>query len=187
MKQNQKNRYGRYNNFRGRPGTITRGTVMESSGPSGKLHGTALQLFEKYQSAAKDALLQNDYILSQSCMQYADHYARLQNQAIANEQMNRPQPDINNNNRKPADNNDTLPNFETSVQVQQEPVENTEEKIIDTPESAEDEKIRKMDLSVPVTVFQQKQKIEDKKRFHKPYKKPAAPKENTTEKTIEIV
>lgn len=86
MKPNQKNRYnGRYNN-RNKRTMILRNTALESSGPSGKLHGTALQLFEKYQSAAKDALIQNDLVLAQTYLQYADHYIRLQNIAIANEQ-----------------------------------------------------------------------------------------------------
>ncbi len=94
MKQNQKNRHGsgRYNNSRNiRPQIIFRNTALESSGPSGKLHGTALQLFEKYQTAAKDALLQNDLILSETCLQHADHYMRLQNIAIENEQSQRQQ------------------------------------------------------------------------------------------------
>ncbi len=87
MKPNQKNRYnGRYNN-RNKRTMILRNTALESSGPSGKLHGTALQLFEKYQAAAKDAVIQNDLVLAQTCLQYADHYMRLQNIAIANEQM----------------------------------------------------------------------------------------------------
>ena len=86
MKQNQKNRYnGRYNNRNARS-MILRNTVMESTGPMGKIHGTALQLFEKYQAYAKDFLIQNDVVMAQTCMQYADHYMRLQNMAIANEQ-----------------------------------------------------------------------------------------------------
>lgn len=91
MKPNQKNRYnGRYNNRNSRM-NITRNTALESTGPMGKLHGTALQLFEKYQSYAKDALIQNDLVLAQTCMQYADHYMRMQNIAIANEQAMRSQ------------------------------------------------------------------------------------------------
>lgn len=91
MKPNQKNRYnGRYNGRNSRM-MITRNTALESSGPMGKVHGTALQLFEKYQSYAKDALIQNDLILAQTCMQYADHYMRMQNIAIANEQTLRAQ------------------------------------------------------------------------------------------------
>ena len=86
MKPNQKNRYnGRHTNRSNRT-IIMRNTVLESSGPAGKLHGTALQLSEKYQAAAKDALIQNDLIMAQTYLQYADHYIRLQNIAIQNEQ-----------------------------------------------------------------------------------------------------
>ena len=87
MKQNQKKRFnnGRFNN-RNQQKQITRNTVFDSSGPCGKLRGTALQLVEKYQAGAKDALMQNDIVLAQTCMQFADHYIRLQNQAIQNEQ-----------------------------------------------------------------------------------------------------
>ena len=59
---------------------------LESTGPCGKLRGTALQLHEKYLAAAKDAQIQNDDILAETCFQYADHYMHIQNQAIANEQ-----------------------------------------------------------------------------------------------------
>ncbi len=96
MKPNQRGRFnGRYNNNnsnRGaRPQTIFRNTSLESTGPCGKLHGTALQLFEKYQAAAKDALIQNDDVLAETCLQYADHYMHIQNTAIANEQAFRQQ------------------------------------------------------------------------------------------------
>lgn len=89
MKQNQKKRFnnGRFNN-RNQQKQITRNTVFDSSGPCGKLRGTALQLVEKYQAGAKDALMQNDIVLAQTCMQFADHYIRLQNQVIQNEQRN---------------------------------------------------------------------------------------------------
>ena len=65
---------------------ITRFTVLDSSGPLGKLRGTALQLAEKYQAGAKDAQTQGDDVLLQTCQQYADHYLRLQAIAIENEQ-----------------------------------------------------------------------------------------------------
>ena len=65
---------------------ITRFTILDSSGPLGKLRGTALQLAEKYQMGAKDAQTQGDDVLFQTCQQYADHYLRLQNIAIENEQ-----------------------------------------------------------------------------------------------------
>lgn len=126
MKPNQKNRYnGRYNN-RNKRTMILRNTALESSGPSGKLHGTALQLFEKYQSAAKDALIQNDLVLAQTYLQYADHYIRLQNIAIANEQslaMQSQQNILNNQQRnyvesKAVDSfvSDELPVFDTPAE-----------------------------------------------------------------------
>jgi len=89
MKPNQRSRFNnRHNgqNRSARPQTIFRNTALESSGPCGKLRGTALQLHEKYMTAAKDALIQNDDVLAETCFQYADHYMHLQNQAIANEQ-----------------------------------------------------------------------------------------------------
>jgi len=89
MKPNQRGRFNnRHNgqNRSSRPQTIFRNTSLESTGPCGKLRGTALQLHEKYMTAAKDALIQNDDVLAETCFQYADHYMHLQNLAIANEQ-----------------------------------------------------------------------------------------------------
>lgn len=94
MKQNQRNRYNsRHSNVprSSRGVTVFRNTALESSGPCGKLRGTALQLHEKYLAAAKDALIQNDEVLAETCFQYADHYMHVQNIAIANEKSLRPQ------------------------------------------------------------------------------------------------
>ena len=87
MKQNNRNRRnGHFGARNTRPAqTIYRNTVLESTGPAGKLRGTPLQLAEKYQGAAKDAAVQNDTVLAETFAQYADHYMRLQNQAIENE------------------------------------------------------------------------------------------------------
>ena len=87
MKQNNHNRQNRrFNNRNNRPTqTIYRNTCLDSSGPAGKLRGTPLQLNEKYVALAKDASTANDMILAEQYRQYADHYMRLQNQAIENE------------------------------------------------------------------------------------------------------
>ena len=88
--KNQFNRQKRHNNnarsARSGMQQITRFTILDSSGPLGKLRGTALQLAEKYQAGAKDAQTQGDDVLFQTCQQYADHYLRLQAMAIENEQ-----------------------------------------------------------------------------------------------------
>lgn len=164
MKLNQKNRYnGRYNNRNNRV-MIMRNTALESSGPCGKLHGTALQLFEKYQTAAKDALIQNDLVLAQICLQHADHYMRLQNIAIANEQAMRTNYNNNNNNTAGASEStesevvDEIPEFTT----EEKPVAETENEPVEKEETTGDAK--KDDLSVPVEQMQAQQA--------KPAKKP---------------
>lgn len=89
MKQNNHNRQNRRftnSNRSNRPAqTIYRNTCLDSSGPAGKLRGTPLQLNEKYVALAKDASTANDMILAEQYRQYADHYMRLQNIAIENE------------------------------------------------------------------------------------------------------
>ncbi len=155
MKQNQKKRFnnGRFNNRNARQ-LITRNTVLESSGPCGKLRGTALQIFEKYQIAAKDAMMQSDIVLAQTCMQYADHYIRLQNQAIQNEQQMR-----GNNNQQQNSNvsvvkeevaeeiKDELPVVEVpqeeAVEVEEEIIENKEEVALIEKESEPEQKQEK--------------------------------------------
>ena len=133
MKQNNRNRRnGHFGNRNARPAqTIYRNTVLESTGPCGKLRGTPLQLAEKYQAAAKDALVQNDSILAENFSQYADHYMHLQNQAIENEKIS------------------------ASYKTAEQPVltEETEEKAIE--DIAEESiQIPQEDLSVPVREMQ---------------------------------
>ena len=167
MKPNQKNRYSvKYTNrSAARLQLIYRNTSLESTGPAGKLHGTALQLSEKYQAAAKDALIQNDAVLAETYLQYADHYVRLQNQAIANEQaFKRPVQNVTNETMSESVTGeveeDSLPDFSVPTQ------DDTEEKSAE--ETVEDEGVAEaalqMDLSVPVMAIQQNNSEEKKKR-----------------------
>lgn len=177
MKQNQRGRYnGRYNNpNRGsRPQTIFRNTALESSGPCGKLRGTALQLFEKYQAAAKDALIQNDEILAETCLQYADHYMHLQNIAIANETaMRAPQP---------------------ISSAAPHPVSESMETIGVVPERQHDEEtLQVMDLSVPVASMNNDEKdqtaqsvVRPNRRVLRPrIRRSSQPTENNIDATVE--
>lgn len=94
--KNQYNRARRHSSSNNRsvrsyqPQQIFRYTNLDSTGPLGKLRGTPLQLAEKYQAGAKDAAMQGDDVLMQTCQQYADHYLRLQAIAIENEQALKP-------------------------------------------------------------------------------------------------
>lgn len=164
MRQNQKNRFNARHNNRGhRPQMIFRNTALDSTGPCGKLHGTALQLFEKYQAAAKDAQIQNDAVLAETYLQYADHYMRLQNQAIANEEAVRQQ----NNPRKPETKQliiaDELPDFQ--IVSESSEVSETKDEQTEATDNL-DEVVKNMDLSIPVLEIQEKHK--EQKRQSKP-------------------
>jgi preprotein translocase subunit SecD len=52
---------------------------FDSTGPVGKIRGTAAYVQEKYMAAAKDALSNSDFVLAESCYQHADHYTRIYN------------------------------------------------------------------------------------------------------------
>jgi hypothetical protein len=56
---------------------LNKNTVVESSGPDGRLRGSVAQLNEKYISLASDASSSDDHILAESFLQFADHYYRL--------------------------------------------------------------------------------------------------------------
>ena len=177
MRQNQKNRFNvRHNNRGHRPQMIFRNTALDSTGPCGKLHGTALQLFEKYQVAAKDAQIQNDAVLAETYLQYADHYMRLQNQAIANEETMRQQNAPRKSEIKVSAVADELPEFP----ITQESVAPSE--INDNPPQTTDDLddvVKSMDLSVPVLAIQEKHK--EKKRPSKPRTRQArTPKDEIT-------
>ena len=90
-KNRSNSRHGRFNNNRRANNLITRNTVFDSSSPSGRNRGTSQQLVEKYMSLAKDAKNQDDRVLYETYLQYADHYGRMLALAIANEQP-KPQP-----------------------------------------------------------------------------------------------
>ena len=95
MKQNSNknrsnSRHGRFNNNKRLNNVVTRNTVFDSSSPSGRVRGTSQQLIEKYMSLAKDAKNQDDRVLYETYLQYADHYARMLAMAVANEQPRQP-------------------------------------------------------------------------------------------------
>lgn len=174
MKQNQRNRYnGRYNSnnrVNTRPQTLYRNTSLESSGPCGKLHGTALQLAEKYQSAAKDALMQNDLVMAEICQQYADHYMRLQNIALTNEQANRPAPRP----EAPPEARPEEPAAELALPEIVPPSDASDSS--DAPDT--DDSLRAADLSVPIRAIQENHAARPVRKQRPSDDKPAATPES---------
>ena len=145
--KNQHNRARRHNNNNRsvrsyQTQQIFRYTNFDSTGPLGKLRGTALQLAEKYQAAAKDAQMQADDVLMQTYQQYADHYFRLQAIAIENEQALKPK-------AKP-----TSEETQEAVQIE----ENSEKETIESlPENTQEAPSDTIDASVlpPVAVIEE--------------------------------
>lgn len=143
----------------------SRNTVYDSTGPAGRLRGTAYQLMEKYQQAAKDAMA-TDRVLAENCLQHADHYSRLNAAAIANEQRFNPAYQ-----QQPETEDDAAVQPETAaaetVVVEEEPVPPVER---EEPAEVRPAAVQpKVDLSVPVA--QMAEKEEKRKRLSLPVKK----------------
>ena len=85
---------GRNNNYRSNNNNNRNNnrTSFDSSSQVGKIKGNASQVMDKYLLAAKEALSRGERLLAEQCLQYAEHYYRVQNQ-------------INNNQNKVKDNN----------------------------------------------------------------------------------
>ena len=54
-----------------------RGSTFESSGPEGKIRGTAQQVIERYQALGRDAMTAGDRIGAENFFQHAEHYFRV--------------------------------------------------------------------------------------------------------------
>lgn len=71
----------RSRNFRGngrRPNNFQpRNSTFESSGPEGKIRGSAYQVIDRYQALARDALSAGDRVAAENYLQHAEHYFRV--------------------------------------------------------------------------------------------------------------
>jgi len=67
---------------RNRPGRMNRPQnsrvqSFDSSGPEGKVRGTANQVYEKYLALARDASSSGDRVMAENFFQHAEHYFRI--------------------------------------------------------------------------------------------------------------
>lgn len=81
MRQGQSGKRSRGSSNR-RPNNSPNRTI-DSNGPEVKIRGTSSQLYEKYQSLAREANLAGERIASENYLQHAEHYYRLMNLAAA--------------------------------------------------------------------------------------------------------
>jgi len=90
-----RNRPGRNNN---RP-QQSRNHSYDSSGPEGKVRGTANQVYDKYLALARDASSSGDRVMAENYFQHAEHYFRIMN---ANGQQVRPRSEFGDENTDEA-------------------------------------------------------------------------------------
>ena len=77
MKQGQSTKRPRGHRGNGRRPNGGRNANFESSGPQGKIRGTAYQVIEKYQALGRDALTFGDRVAAENYFQHAEHYYRV--------------------------------------------------------------------------------------------------------------
>ena len=79
MRQGPSNRRVRGSgNNTGRRGNLpNRNQTFDSNGPDVRIRGTAVQVNEKYQSLARDAMTSGDRIMAENYFQHAEHYYRI--------------------------------------------------------------------------------------------------------------
>jgi hypothetical protein len=56
--------------------SASKNQTVESSGPEGKVRGTAQQVYDKYVTLSRDALTAGDRLAAETFAQFADHYYR---------------------------------------------------------------------------------------------------------------
>jgi hypothetical protein len=108
MKHNANSRRGR-NRGNGKRHVPLRSQTFESSGPDGKIRGTAQQVLDRYLALGRDASSSGDPITAESFYQHAEHYYRLLHAADG--------PDGERSRPRPAD-----PNGEAGEEEAIEPV-----------------------------------------------------------------
>ena len=74
-----RNRPGRNNNNNNNRPQQSRNHSYDSSGPEGKVRGTANQVYDKYLALARDASSSGDRVTAENYFQHAEHYYRIMN------------------------------------------------------------------------------------------------------------
>jgi transcription initiation factor TFIID subunit TAF12 len=75
----------------GQGGGGGRPNSFDSNGPDVKIRGNPSQIFEKYQSLARDANTSGDRVMAENYLQHAEHYYRLSSEINAQRQQQQQQ------------------------------------------------------------------------------------------------
>jgi hypothetical protein len=77
MRQGPSTKRQRGGRSNGRRPNFARSNTYDSNGPDVKIRGSAVQVLEKYQSLARDAVASGDRVAAENFLQHAEHYYRL--------------------------------------------------------------------------------------------------------------
>lgn len=102
MKHNANARRGR-NRGNGKRHIPLRNQTFESSGPDGKIRGTAQQVLDRYLALGRDAYSAGDPIAAEAFYQHAEHYHRMLRAEAGDDRGGRPRPEIGPDSPQPED------------------------------------------------------------------------------------
>lgn len=167
MGMNSKNRMRNRNHFnnnrRFNNNIPNKNTVYESQGPVGKMRGTAFQLMDKYMQAAKD-YRSSDRVICEICLQYAEHYMRINALATAAEQRMREEREMENENIEiVSEGNEEVSENGENIEEETEEASTDvvlEEAVVAAEEENEETSVEissELDLSVPVEEMNKKE------------------------------
>jgi hypothetical protein len=100
MKHNANSRRGR-NRGNGKRHIPLRSQTFESSGPDGKIRGTAQQVLDRYLALGRDAYSAGDPIAAEAFYQHAEHYHRML-RAESGDDRGGPRPRVENQSEAPS-------------------------------------------------------------------------------------
>ena len=103
MKHNANARRGR-NRGNGKRHIPLRNQTFESSGPDGKIRGTAQQVLDRYLALGRDAYSAGDPIAAEAFYQHAEHYHRMLRAEAGDDRGQRPRPEANPDAPQPEEN-----------------------------------------------------------------------------------
>ena len=155
---NQSNRRGRgrgHNHNNNRRNGMNRNQNFDSNGPSGRIRGTAKQVYEKYLQLAKDAISSGDRVLAESLYQHADHYGRIAAQFAPKprpEDAQSDQVDAVTENDETGEDGDQENDFDTesvSIEIQDASMDDDDEYVEETKPVESDERPKRRTRRTP--------------------------------------
>jgi hypothetical protein len=122
---NRQRSRGRSGRSKNQGGQSNPNRAYDSSGPTGRLRGTATQLAEKYATLAGDARSNKDRVVVEGLLQHAEHYQRLVSDANEAQDKLREQSETNRrqNNDQSADSKEDSPQVNGSDAVVEKAVD----------------------------------------------------------------